>query len=175
MLSTLLLVLAVLLAAVLIVAAFQPSEYRYERSATINAPASAIFPHVNSQRAWAAWSPWMKMEPTAKVEITGPESGVGATATWEGKKIGAGTSTITESEENKRIRFRLDFKKPFEGTSTAEFTFLPEGNATNVTWSMEGHANYMSKLFGLIMNCKKMMSKQFDQGLNDLKTISEQK
>jgi hypothetical protein len=52
--------------AVLIVAAFQPADFRVERSRTIAAPAAALFHHVNNHRNFSQWNPWQKMDPEAE-------------------------------------------------------------------------------------------------------------
>jgi hypothetical protein len=81
--------------------------------------------------------------------------------------------TITESATNSLIRFRLEFLRPFKATNTAEFTFAPQGDQTLVTWSMAGTSNFMSKVFGLIINCDKMVGKHFEKGLAGLKSVVE--
>jgi len=81
--------------------------------------------------------------------------------------------TLTESQPNDLIRINLEFLKPFKATNTAEFIFKPEGNQTVVTWSMFGKNNFMSKAFGLFVNCDKMVGGQFEQGLASMKVIAE--
>ena len=81
--------------------------------------------------------------------------------------------TITESRWHELVRLRLDFKRPFASTSTAEFTFVPDGKQTMVTWSMSGRNNFISKAFGLFMNCDKMMGGQFETGLSQMKSVAE--
>jgi hypothetical protein len=68
---------------------------------------------------------------------------------------------------------KLDFLKPFEAHNTAEFTMLPQGNATNVTWVMHGPAPFMSKVMQVFMNMDRMIGKDFEMGLANLRTISE--
>jgi hypothetical protein len=55
----------------------------------------------------------------------------------------------------------LDFFKPFERHNTAEFTMLPQGDATRVTWLMHGPANLMSKLMQIFMNPDNMIGEDF--------------
>ncbi len=43
---------------------------------------------------------------------------------------------ILEAQVPSKIVIKLDFFKPFEGHNTAEFTMLPQGDATNLTWMM---------------------------------------
>src|SRR6185369_2319257 len=102
----------------LVVIAGQPDEFKVSRSATISASPETIFPHVNDLHRWEAWSPWAKLDPDAKYSFAGPTSGTGAAMTWEGnKKVGAGRMTISESRANDRIRFQLEFLKPFQAVN----------------------------------------------------------
>ena len=79
--------------------------------------------------------------------------------------------TITDTKPNELIRIQLEFLRPFKGTNTVEFAFKPEGSATFMTWSMRGKNTFISKCMGLFMNCEKMMSNFFDQGLQNLNTV----
>ena len=59
-------------------------------------------------------------------------SGKGAVYAWEGNKnVGAGRMEILDASSPSKIVIKLDFFKPFEGHNTAEFTMLPQGDATN--------------------------------------------
>ena len=64
----------------------QPAKGHVEKSVVINAPASAIFPHLNSIEKFVAWSPWAKMDPTVKNSYEGAAAGVGAKMQWDGPK-----------------------------------------------------------------------------------------
>lgn len=174
MLKTILISLASVVVAFVIVVAMEPANFRIARSATIAAPPAIVFAEVNDLRRWEAWSPWAKMDPAAKNTFAAPPAGTGAAMTWDGnKQVGEGTMTITESRPDALIRFRLDFRRPFQATHTAEFTFQPQGNQTVVTWSMSGVNGFLFKAVGLFMNTDKMVGPQFERGLADLKTISE--
>ncbi len=171
----LILILAVIAAIIfIIVAAMQPAAFRITRTGTITAPPSVVFAQVNNLQKWAAWSPWAKLDPEAKNSFEGPTSGVGAIMRWSGNnKVGQGSMTIMESRPDEFISFKLEFLKPFAATNTSEFTFNSENNQTNVTWSMYGKNNFMSKAVGLIMNCDKMVGGQFESGLAALKAVVE--
>ena len=157
-----------------IVIAGQPNEFTFTRSAKITAPPEKIFPHVNDLHLWQAWSPWAKLDPNSKSTFSGPDAGVGAAMAWVGNnKVGEGKMTIIENQPSTLIRFRLDFLKPMVATNTAEFVFLPEGHQTIVTWRMHGKNNLMGKLFGLLINCDKMVGSQFEKGLSALKSVAE--
>jgi Polyketide cyclase / dehydrase and lipid transport len=172
-----LIVLAVIAAIVilfLIVVAMQPSQFRVERKATIAAPPAVVFRHVNSFHKWNDWSPWAKLDPSAKNSYDGPEAGTGAKFAWQGNnKVGQGQMTILESRPSDLIRIKLEFIRPFTCTNAAEFTFRPEGNQTAVTWAMTGTNNFMAKAFGLFMNMDKMVGGDFEKGLASLKSLAE--
>jgi uncharacterized protein YndB with AHSA1/START domain len=166
MLKKILLAVAALIAVVLIVAAFQPTEFAVTRKATLAAPASSVFPLVNDFREWPKWSPWEKLDPAMKRELSGPPSGVGAVYGWVGNDdVGEGRMTILESKPDELVRVRLEFIKPWEATSTIEFTFAPEGGGTLVTWSMKGENNYLCKLISMFMDMDKMIGPDFEKGL----------
>jgi hypothetical protein len=152
----------------------RPDEFTVMRTATIAAAPEEVFPHVNELRKWDAWSPWAKLDPNAKNSFDGPASGVASTMSWSGNnKIGEGRMAITESRASALIRFRLEFLRPFKATNVAEFTFNSAGNQTEVIWSMTGRNNFFFKLFGLFMDCDKMVGKDFEKGLASLKTVVE--
>lgn len=70
----------------------------------------------------------------------------------------------------------LDFIKPFESPDNlTEFTFVPKGESTDVTWEMTGKNNFMGKAFGLFMNMDTMLGKDFEKGLSKLKAAAEKK
>ena len=157
-----------------IVVVGQPDVFKMSRSIKISAPPEIIFPHVNDLHQWEAWSPWAKLDPNAKSTFEGPTAGVGSSMAWDGNgKVGTGKMTITESQPVETIRFRLDFHKPMKATNTAEFTFRPEGSQTVVNWSMSGKNSLLGKVFGLFMDCDKMVGGQFEQGLASLKAVAE--
>lgn len=174
MLKKILLVLVALVLLFVVVVALQPSEFHVERSVTVDAPASKVFGEVNDFHKWEAWSPWAKLDPNAKVNFEGPEAGERTAMSWAGNsEVGAGKMTLVESRPDELVKIKVDFTEPFEGTSGAQFDFKPEGDKTNVTWSMNDDHNFLEKAMCLIMNGKKMVGEQMEQGLTKLKQVSE--
>jgi hypothetical protein len=166
--------LAAVVVVLLVVIAMQPSDFRVTRTTTISAPPPAVFAQVNDFHKWEAWNPWGKIDPDMKVKYEGAPSGVGAIYTWVGnKEVGEGRMTIVDSNPSDLIQIKMDFFKPFAGTSTAEFTFMPEENQSAVTWSMHGKNNFMAKAIHLFINMDKMIGGQFEKGLADMKAVVE--
>jgi hypothetical protein len=174
MLKKILIALAAIVVVFVGVVAMQPSDFRIVRTATMSAPAPAVFAQVNDFHNWEAWSPWAKLDPAAKNSFEGPFAGTGAIFRWAGnKEVGEGSMTITESRPSDLIRIKLEFLKPFAGTNTAEFTFKPDGDQTAVTWSMAGENNFIAKAVCLFMNRDKMVGGKFEEGLAQMKSIVE--
>ena len=157
-----------------VVVAMQPAHYTVERSTTINAPAPVVFAQVNDFHKWQAWSPWEKIDPNMKKEFSGAAAGNGAVYSWAGNNdVGEGRMTITDSRPSDLIKIKLEFVKPFTATNATDFIFTPQGNQTNVKWTMSGENNFVAKAFSMFMNMDKMVGTDFEKGLGQLKTVSE--
>jgi len=109
-----------------------------------------------------------------KRSFSGPVSGAGAVYGWEGNNnVGSGRMEILEVSAPSKILIKLDFFKPFEGHNTAEFTMLPQGGATCLSWMMRGPSSFISKLMQVFMNLDHMIGKDFEAGLANLKNLTE--
>jgi hypothetical protein len=158
----------------LIVASTKPDEFRIQRSAKIQAPPERIFPHINDFRSWTSWSPWEKMDPNLKRTYSGPESGIGSVYEWEGnKKVGQGRMEIAQAAPPSKVTIKLDFIKPFAANNIAEFTLEPVGDSTNLTWAMLGKQPFMFKVMKVFIDMDKIIGKDFEAGLANLKAVSE--
>jgi uncharacterized protein YndB with AHSA1/START domain len=167
-------IIVVLISALLLYASTKPDAFRVERSATINAPPERIFALINDFHHWPQWSPWEKLDPAMNKTHTGAPSGQGAIYEWEGnKKVGKGRMEIMESAPSSKIVIKLDFFKPFEAHNTAEFTLQAQGNSTHINWAMLGQMPFLFKVMTTFMNMDKMIGKDFETGLANLKAIAE--
>ena len=174
MLKTIALVIVVAMAGILIFAATKPDTFRVERSIAIKAPPEKIFPLINDFKQWDAWSPWETKDPAMKRSYGLTTSGKGAHYAWEGNNdVGQGSMDITESVPPSKVALKLDFVKPFEGHNVVVFTLAPKGEMTEVTWSMSGPAPFMSKVMQVFVNMDRMIGKDFEAGLANLKTVAE--
>ena len=167
-------IIAIAIAAVLILAATKPNTLLVQRATSIRAPADRIFPMINDFRQWRTWSPYENKDPAMNRTYEGAGSGKGAVYAWDGNNnVGSGRMEILETAVPSKITIKLDFFKPFEGHNTAEFTMLPQGDVTNLTWTMSGPAVFMSKLMQVFMNLDHMIGRDFEVGLANLKKLAE--
>jgi uncharacterized protein YndB with AHSA1/START domain len=172
--SSAILIAIAAIAAILIYAATRPDQFKVQRTVAIHAPAEKIFPLIEAFDAWPSWSPYEKRDPAMKRTRSGPASGPGAVYEWEGNnKVGKGRMEIVETRPPSHITIKLDFDRPFEAHNTAEFTLEPQPDATIVTWTMHGPSPYMAKLMGLVFDMDRMVGKDFEEGLANLKSLAE--
>lgn len=174
MLKTIGLILLAALALLLIYAATRPDTFRVERKLSIQAPPERIFAMINDLKRFNTWNPYEKKDPALKGRYGATTAGPGAQYGWEGDKVGTGSMEITQVQAPQRVAMKLDFVKPFEAHNVVEFSLQPAGGRTEVTWAMHGPANYLSKLMGVLINMDKMVGKDFEDGLNNLKALAEQ-
>ncbi len=171
-------VLYVLLALVIIIAilgAFAPNDFKVQRDITINKPNAVVFDYVRYLKNQDNWSVWSKMDPNMKKEYRGEDGKVGFVSGWVGNdKVGKGEQEILSFEEGKRMTVELRFMKPFEATNQAYYTTDAVGdNQTKVTWAMEGKSPFPFNVMMLFMNMDKMVGKDFEDGLANLKVVLE--
>lgn len=151
-------------------------EYRITRTIFIAAPPERVASHVDSFRAWQAWSPWAGRDPAAKIEYAGPERGPGSAFRWSGNDgVGAGTMTITDATPARTLRIRLELTRPYPGTSNVTFEFAPEKTGTRVTWQLRGNQGFIERATSILMfvDLDRMIGRDYEQGLANLKKVVE--
>jgi hypothetical protein len=162
------------IAVVLILAAMKPDQFSVQRSAAIKAPPEKIFPLINDFKAWTAWSPYENKDPAMKRTYGSSTSGKGAIYAWEGNSdVGAGNMLITDAPAPSKVTLVLNMAKPIEAHNVVDFTLVPAGDATTVTWSMRGETPYWAKVIHVFFNMDKMVGGDFEAGLTQLKTVAE--
>lgn len=170
-----LLLLAAVILGILAFASTKPDTFHVERTATISAPAEAIFPLINDFRQWDSWSPWEKLDSAMTKIHSGAATGVGAVYAWEGNSdVGSGKMEITESEAPSKVTIQLDFTEPFESSNITEFSLEPDGNATRVTWAMGGPNQFIGKVMSVFVSMESMIGKDFEEGLANMKGVAEE-
>lgn len=164
---------SVIVIVVLSLALMQPDTFKLERNIAIRAQPAAIYANLDNFKRWELWSPWEKLEPGMKKTYTGPATGVGSIYEWEGKEVGSGRMTITDSKPSQELTIKLEFIKPFEATNTTVFELVPHGAETEVRWIMTGDNNMIGKVMGVFADMDSMVGKDFEAGLAALKRTSE--
>jgi hypothetical protein len=166
-------VLLILLILLAVIGLLLPSSARVERSILIDAPASAIFPHLNNMRAFHAWSPWSDIDPDTQYRFEGPDQGVGSRMSWQSghNQVGQGSQEITASVPDQRVEMQLEFGN--KGSGSAAFLLEPEGPATRVRWQFSTVFGWdlFGRYVGLMLDS--MIGTSYKKGLEELKSRVE--
>jgi uncharacterized protein YndB with AHSA1/START domain len=174
MLKTIAYIFIALVAALLLYAATKPDTFHVQRSISIKAPPERIFAVLNDFHQSESWSPYEKKDPAMKRAFSGPDNGKGAVYQFDGnKEVGKGQLTITETVPSSKVVIALDMTEPFKAHNVVEYTLNTTGSATEVTWAIHGAQPYLGKVMSLFMDCDKMIGKDFETGLANLKNITE--
>lgn len=167
-------IIVIAVAIILIAAAMQADDLKVTRSATYSAPPEKVFEQVNDFRKWDAWSPWAKLDPNMIVTHSGAANGVGAAYAWKGNSdVGEGKMTINASHPYEHIGIDLDFIAPMEAKNKTDFTFKANGDKTDVTWTMVGKKNFVTKIFCVFFDMDKLIGADFEKGLTQLRSVVE--
>ncbi|WP_406825854.1 SRPBCC family protein [Pedobacter sp. KACC 23697] len=153
---------------------FLPKSYSVNRTITILAPDSIIYKNIADYHEFYKWNAWSKMDPQAKITITGTVAQPGHLYQWNGEKSGTGQMLINKVAVNKMVDMELKFIKPMESVAKNRFDIEKVENGNKVTWTMSGESKgIINKWFCLFMD--KMIGKDFEEGLKFLKEKSEKR
>ena len=145
-----------------------------QRSITIHASQEEVFSLINDLHSWDAWSDDSGGGGTVPKTYTGPASGVGAAAEWNGSgRAGAAKMLITESVVPSKVSVQVDWIKPFRAHNLNEFTIHAQGDDTQVAWSIQASNLYAMKLIGIFVNIESQFGQHMESGLNNLKRAAE--
>jgi hypothetical protein len=167
-------VLLVLLILLAVIGLLLPSSASVERSIVIDAPAEAIFPHINGMRAFHTWSPWADVDPQTRYRFEGPEHGVGSRMVWQSgdDQVGRGSQEITASIPNERVDMQLEFGDKGDGRAT--FLLEPDGASTRLRWQFDTDFGWdvFGRYVGLMLDS--MIGSAYSKGLKTLKAQLEE-
>lgn len=169
-------VLLVIVVAILLIAAFVPSEFMVERKVVVEKPRAEVFDFTKYLKNQEEFSVWAKMDTQMKREYRGEDATVGFVAAWDSDNpdVGKGEQEITGIDGEGRIDYQLRFIEPFESTSNAYMVFdLVDSSKTSVLWGFEGEMPYPSNLMLLFVDMDAELGKDLQDGLNNLKAILE--
>jgi hypothetical protein len=178
MLKRIALIAGGLIVVLAIVIATRPGHLHVERSLPMPVPSAVVYSLLNDFNVWPSWSPWEKLDPDMKREVSGAPTGVGAKYAWVGNdQVGSGSMEIMESKPD-QIKIRLEFKEPFAATNVTTFVLVPTASSagapgTRVTWAMDGENNFAAKAMGMFMDMDAMIGKDFESGLANLGALAE--
>ena len=147
-------------------------KFKVSRTVNVNAPPDKIYALVADPRRWKEWTVWNQRDPSMQISYSGPPSGSGAGWAWQSKSEGDGRMTFTAAEPGRRLAYELFFPD-FGTTSTGELLLQPTGTGTQVSWVMNGDMGSNPMFRWMTLFADRMVGKDFDGGLANLKALAE--
>jgi len=168
---TVLIILGVLVALVVLLALIAPKTYHVSRCVILDHDPVKVWPHLKFLKKQQEWSPWAKKDPNMELTFTGVDGEIGAISHWNGNKdVGEGEQEITKIKEGERIEQDLRFFKPYKSQSDCYMNLdAVDGTKSKVTWGFSGKNKFPMSIMMLFMSMDKMVGKDFEQGLQNLK------
>jgi hypothetical protein len=108
------------------------------------------------------------------VSYEGEPNTVGHIYMWEGnKEVGKGEMSISKIENGATIYYHLNFIEPFASQADGLLKAENSNGATKATWTFTTKFGFIESVFMMFMNMEKMLGTDFENGLKNLKQISE--
>ncbi len=155
-------------------ALLMPPSTHVSRFIVIDREIDAVFSMVNNHHEFNKWSPWARLDPEARYEFSGPESGVGAKMRWwsRNRKVGRGSREIIETIPNERVDLRLLYGRRYN--AQVRFNLVKQNQSTGLSWSfhIEHGGNILSRFFGPALDA--WLGADYEAGLKNLKALLEE-
>jgi len=181
-LLTILTIAAGLVTLLLIIGLFSKKRYTIEREIDINKPRQVVFDYIRYLKNQDYYNKWVMMDPNMKKSFDGNDGTGGFVYAWDGNnKAGAGEQEIKKIVEGRRIDIEVRFKRPFKGVAQ---TYMETGSGSNagtiqdctrVKWAIGNQMGYPMNLMLLFINMDKLLGRDIEISLSNLKAILEQR
>ncbi len=165
-------VLATLVAVLVLGGLLLSPTFTVTRTVQVKAPPEKVYGLVADPRRWKEWSIWNTRDPAMSITYSGPPTGAGAAWEWKSKSQGDGKMTFTAAEPAQRVAFDLYFPD-FGTTSKGELRFTASEGGTGVAWTMNGNMGRNPLFRWMTLFADRMVGKDFDEGLAQLKALAE--
>lgn len=169
-------VIMAIVALVLIAAMFVRKSYSVRRRIVIDKPVDAVFDFVKYVNHAEQYNKWFMLDPDSKRERRGTDGAPGFVYAWDStvKNVGKGEQEIKSVVDGQRIDCEVRFIKPFEGRADITMTTEPQpGGQTKVTWLFSSAMKYPMNIMLLFMDFEKMLGKDMEESLQNLKSVLE--
>jgi hypothetical protein len=149
---------------------------KIEKSIEINRSSKLVYEYLKMTKNQDNFSVWNMTDPDMKKKYQGSDGMVGFIYSWDStnKNVGAGEQEITGIDEGKSIEYALRFTRPMQNTGKTKFEIISKGEEiSSVIWIFDSPSKFPMSLFSPIF--KKMLGKDIEKGLINLKAILEKK
>lgn len=165
-----------LFALVLIVAVFVKKNYSLQRQIVVNKSRQEVFDFVKLTQNAMRYNKWFMTDPNHRKELRGTDGTAGFVYAWDSdnKQAGKGEQEIKSIVDGQCIDHEIRFIKPFEGKADATMQTQDAGNGqTIVVWAFSSAMKYPMNIMLLFMDFEKMLGKDMEVSLFNLKNVLE--
>lgn len=149
---------------------------KVNRSVTIHAPANLIFDQLKLLSNFSRFSVWGGSDSSIQYQLQGTDATPGAKLSWKGAPeiSGEGSIEISSLTRPHTVAHTLHFITPQKADASSIFSIIEsDKNFTTVTWYFELYTPRPKNIFNLFYSLDKQMGKDFETGLEALKTYTE--
>ncbi|MEO0336989.1 MAG: SRPBCC family protein [Pseudomonadota bacterium] len=142
-----------------------------KREKIVDSNSLVIFKRLESNRGYQSINPYKTQDEDLKIELFGPDAGVGSGFKFSGKD-GTGTQTLSASIPGKRVQYDIDLGAMGKSQQQIDLEEQAPGK-TKVTWTMRMNLGYnpLMRVFGLFAD--KIVGPSFEIGLNNIASQAE--
>jgi hypothetical protein len=147
---------------------------KIEKSIEIKSNSKLVFDYLKLTKNQDNFSVWNMSDPNMRKTHKGIDGTVGFIYSWDStmKNVGAGEQETTGIEEGRSIEYTVRFFRPMQNTGKTKFQITSLGeNSTSVVWIFDSPSKFPMSILSPIF--KKMLGKDLEKGLNNLKVILE--
>lgn len=153
---------------------------KVSRSINIESDPQTVFDHFRDFKTWGTWSPWLLADPNTTVTVSENANEVGATYSWDGEIVGAGSmehlelSSPEEHGNQGAIECMLRFTRPWKSEADVRFVMVPSdpsSRSTTVHWEMDSNLPFF--LFWMKGMMQSLISMDYERGLKMAKELIE--
>lgn len=168
LLKKILIGLAVLIILLLVLAFILPKELNVKVTEEIDAPANVVYNVINDLGTQELWNPWKANDATMAFQLGDKTIGKGATYSWTSENSGSGSQTITNNVINEMVETQVEFDGM--GMGKANYSLVPNGDKTNVTWDFSSESSIPMNLFNIL--AKMQLKSTFAEGLKNIGNVA---
>ena len=156
--------------------AWSKKEYDLSRTVVINRPKAEVYAYMRQLKKQPNWMPWFLNDPQISIKYKGEDGKVGAASYWKGQNRVEGIQKITKVKEGKLLETQLLFLRPYKTLSLNYMAVKEvEPERTKMVWGVKGTHKFPASVMLLFYGMDRAVGKDFETGLQNLKTILERR
>lgn len=154
--------------------AWARKDYDVSRTIIINRPKAEVYAFIRQLKKQPLWMPWYLNDPKIVLKFKGEDGKIGASSYWKGQNRVEGIQKITKVREGKVLETELLFLRPYKSLSLTYMAVKEvEPERTKMVWGVKGVHKFPASVFMLFYGMERAIGKDFEKGLQNLKTILE--